>query len=398
MFPAKNRLWQPSEIRFVVLIICYTNETGKWFKLFAEDSMTVHFVTFRGKPALAAHYYDWSLVMPIKGRKPSTAFKIGYRFLREIPNTAEGKVIVKILPKKGIGQIRWIESCGWRATHPFVFSLADHNAKGAPSESDHLNEYPVSLLDEIWRCAKPCLKTYSPSLSCVHVTPGGELRASDGKYAFGIQTPFTFDAGEKSLIRSCELFGKKYLRREKSFRMGFAENTVHFDFGLFHFFSKPNVERYPDLNKVFSSDDTTQTRLTLDPKDAAFLKKHLDELPGRKDRDSPVTLLCEYDGTISAHGETPRSDETKAVLLVRSKYEGDAYVLRMNRNHLRQALSLGCLDFRFGTSYPFASTENIRICWMPLDTCGALPLESECPRNPVVLLRSDQPSTKKEQK
>ncbi len=93
---------------------------------------------------------------------------------------------------------------------------------------------------------------------------------------------------------------------------------------------------------------------------------------------------------ITFRGEASRPEESKGILLARSKYEGDAYVLRMNREHLRQALSLGCLDFRFGTSYPFASTENVRLCWMPLDTCGALPLESECPRNPAVLLRSDE--------
>ncbi len=30
----------------------------------------VHFITFRGKAAMAVHYDDWTLVMPIKGRRP----------------------------------------------------------------------------------------------------------------------------------------------------------------------------------------------------------------------------------------------------------------------------------------------------------------------------------------
>ncbi len=144
------------------------------------------------------------------------------------------------------------------------------------------------------------------------------------------------------------------------------------------------------------SENQIRTRLTLDPTDAVFLKKHLDELPGRKDRNSPITLLCDYDRTITVHGETSRPDEMKAILLARSKYEGDAYVVQTNRKYMLDALAFGCRDFRFGTSYPLASTENIRFCWMPLDTCGALPLESECPRNPAVLLRSDEPSTTKD--
>ncbi|HBT77422.1 MAG TPA: hypothetical protein DEB39_11000 [Planctomycetaceae bacterium] len=353
-------------------------------------NMWVHFVAHRGKAALATHSFDWTLVMPIQGRKPVKPFKIPFRYLTAVSTRAESNVTVKIHAKKRIGQVHGLESGFLKSTSPFAFSLDDYNAKGAPPEAENLNEYPVSLLNEIWRCAKPCMKTRHPFLSCVHITPGGELRSSDGKYALAIQTPYAFDAGEKTLIRACELLGKRHLRRNKSFRMGFVDDTVHFDFGDFCFFSKPNVDRYPDLNKTFAAEETIQTRLTLDPADVAFLKKHLDDLPGRKDHDSPVTLLCDYGGDISVHGETTRPEETKAILLARSKYEGDAYVVRMNRKHLRQALMLGCLDFRFGTGYPMASAENIRLCWMPLDTCGALPLESERPIKPAVLLRSDQ--------
>ena len=252
-----------------------------------------------------------------------------------------------------------------------------------------MNEYPLSLLDEIWRCAKPCMKIHHQHLSCVHLTADGELRSTDGQYALAVQTPYAFDTGDRTLFRACALFGKKHLRYNKSFRMGFDDGTVCFDFGDFCFFSKPKFDRYPDLDNIFPKEETTQTRLTLDPKDAAFLKKRLDELPGRKDRDSPITLLCDYGGEVSVHGAIARPEESKAILLARSKYEGDAYVVRMKRKHLRQALSLGCRDFRFGTSYPQAFGENVRICWIALDG-GALPLESDCPRKPAVLLRSDE--------
>ncbi len=281
-------------------------------------NMWVHFVAHRGKAALAAHYYDWTLVMPIRGRRPIKPFKIPLRYLTVVPGSAEGNVVVKIDPKKRIAQVHWRESYAWKSTHPFDFSLEDYSVRGAPPEPENMNEYPVSLLGDLWRCAKPCLKTSNPYMNCVHVTPGGELRSSDGKYALGVQTPYAFDTGEKTLFRACELLGKKHLRRKKSFRMGFADDTVHFDFGDFCFFSKPNVERYPDLDKIFPKEETTQTRLTLDPKDAAFLKKRLDELPGRENQYSPVTLLCDYGGDISVHGETTRHEETKAILLARS--------------------------------------------------------------------------------
>ncbi len=351
--------------------------------------LSVHLIVFRGQPALVMHHFDWTLVMPLRGRKPSKPFKIPYRQLQDVPTDAEGNVIVKIYPKKGIGQIHWSEPTGENFAPPFPFGLDGFNALGVPAGPE-ANEYPISLLDDIWRCAKRCMRPRYPNLSCVHLTPDGELRATDASFALGIQTPFTFDVPEKALVRSCELFAKRQLRKRKTFRMNYDGMSMRFNFGDFLFLTSPNTEHYPNLNKTFPQDDTTKTRLTLDPADAAFLKKHLDDLPGREEHDAPVTLLCDYGGSVSVHGSQAERAKTKAILLVRSQHEGDAYVVQMKRKHLQEALTLGCRDFRFGTSYPLAVTENIRFCWMALDTCGALPLESERPPAPAVIWYSDQ--------
>lgn len=41
--------------------------------------ISVHFITFRNKPALAIHHYDFTTILPIRGRKFSTSFKIPYK-------------------------------------------------------------------------------------------------------------------------------------------------------------------------------------------------------------------------------------------------------------------------------------------------------------------------------
>lgn len=356
--------------------------------------MTAHFAPFRDKLALAVHSYDWSIVMPLQGRKPIKPFKIQYKYLQGIPANATDKIIIRIRPEKGLGDIQWLCATGWKFSDPFLFGIDGFSVTRPPMEAPELKEYPVAFLDDIWRCTRIALNPNYPRLHCVRIGQDGELWSSDGRRALGIQSGFTFDCEEKMLVRACELFGKREIRKTKNLRMGFCGRSVHFDFGEFHFWTAPQVEKYPDLSKTFPKEETLQTRLTLDPADVAFLKKHLDDLPGKMEHDAPVTLLCDYGGSVSVHGSQDDRDKTKGILLARSSYEGDAYVLQMNRKYLLHALSLGCLDFRFGTSYPLGLKENIRYCWIQIDG-GALPLESERPSPPVVLLRSDQPITTK---
>ncbi len=267
-----------------------------------------------------------------------------------------------------------------------------------PEEPSESQTCPTSLLEPLAKCSRVAVENRCVAITAVRITPDGEFGATDGKRLLLEQTTARFPWEENTLVRATDLYRVR-LREFKdraTFDLGVRDDWACFDFGDCRFFTKQDIGHYPELHRVLPSDNQNRTRLTLDPKDAAFLKKHLNALPGRDNQHSPVTLLCDYDGTITVHGDTPRPAETKAILLVRSKYEGDAYVVQTNRKYLLDALAFGCRDFRFGSSYPLASTENTRFCWMPLDSCGALPLESECPRNPDVLLRSDEPSTKKD--
>lgn len=73
---------QAEEVRRFHEIVRWTIRRPKY--------LSVHFITFRNKPALAIHHYDWSLIMPIRGRKPQRPFKIPYKQLQEVPDYAEG--------------------------------------------------------------------------------------------------------------------------------------------------------------------------------------------------------------------------------------------------------------------------------------------------------------------
>jgi hypothetical protein len=138
------------------------------------------------------------------------------------------------------------------------------------------------------------------------------------------------------------------------------------------------VKTQLNFQKIFPPDDKISTYLTIDPLDAEFLKRELLLLPISVCGDCPVTLLCDYDGSITIHPETNRAEGRIAFKLVRSQFEGDAFVLRTDRVFLCDALTLGTLEFHFGGKFPVATTDGKIYCWRPIDGCS-LPLESERP-------------------
>ena len=133
-----------------------------------------------------------------------------------------------------------------------------------------------------------------------------------------------------------------------------------------------------NFQKIFQPDDKITTYLTIDPWDAEFLKNELLRLPVSERGDCPVTLLCDYDGSVTVHPETNRDDGSTALKLARSRFEGDAFVMRTDRVFLCDALSLGTLEFHFGGKFPVATTDGKIYAWCPTEW-SPLPLESERP-------------------
>ena len=133
-----------------------------------------------------------------------------------------------------------------------------------------------------------------------------------------------------------------------------------------------------NFHKIFPPDDTIYTHLTIDLWDAEFLKRKLPQLPASERGDCPVTLLCDYDGSVTIHPETNHANGSTALKLVRSRYEGNAFVMRTDRRYLCDALMLGTFDFYFWGKYPVAMSEGKIYCWRPID-CDVLPLQSERP-------------------
>ena len=144
------------------------------------------------------------------------------------------------------------------------------------------------------------------------------------------------------------------------------------------------MKSHLNLHKIFPSDDMICTLLTMDIWDADFLKKELRRLPAGDHNSCPVTLLCDYDGSVTVHPD----NSLTAFKLARSQYDGDAFVLQTDRRFLYDALLLGTFEFHFGGKFPVATTEGKIYCWCPID-CDALPLESERPYAEKYI-RSDQ--------
>jgi len=128
----------------------------------------------------------------------------------------------------------------------------------------------------------------------------------------------------------------------------------------------------------FQLHEKVHTNLTLDPQDAEFLKREILRLPVSERGDCPVTLLCDYDGSVTVHSETNRAEGRTALKLVRSRYKWDAFAMRTDRKFLYEALSLGISDFYFVGNYAVAIGVDKLYSWRPID-CSPLPLESERP-------------------
>ena len=148
------------------------------------------------------------------------------------------------------------------------------------------------------------------------------------------------------------------------------------------------MKTHLNFHKIFPPDDAISTHLTIDPFDAEFLKRELQRLPASDCNRCPVTLLCDYDGSVTVHPEAKHTNGSTALILVRSRYEGDAFVMRTERRFLCDALLLGTFEFYFGGKFSVATTEGKFYCWQPID-CDVLPLESERPYSEKFLC-SDQ--------
>ena len=157
-------------------------EIALWTALIGKPKTAmVQFLEYRGKLALALGHCGWLLVVPVRGRKPTTPCKIPLRPLWDVCERAEGKISVHVDPVKQLGVVEGVESSGWKITHPFPCGQYNFSVSTIPEESTEPQTCPTSLLEPLAKCSRIAVENRCVAITAVRITPGGEFGATDGK-------------------------------------------------------------------------------------------------------------------------------------------------------------------------------------------------------------------------
>ena len=200
----------------------------------------------------------------------------------------------------------------------------------------------------------------------------GEVAATDGHQLL-VQGGFRFPWRGDVLVRGVPLFAARELPRDRPIEVGRTDTHVvlRTESLVIALGLHPDA-RFPRVDQVLPAESPATTRLRLDPADRAFLARSLDGLPGGEAEHAPITL--DLNGRIGVRARDPVGGRTTELVLARSRYDGPAVRVAMDRRFLVRALHLGMGELQVaGPDQPVAIREGRRIYgWQPLGPEGAL--------------------------
>ncbi len=172
----------------------------------------------------------------------------------------------------------------------------------------------------------------------------GEVAATDGHQLL-VQGGFRFPWRGDVLVRGVPLFAARELPRDRPIEVGRTDTHVvlRTESLVIALGLHPDA-RFPRVDQVLPAESSATTRLRLDPDDRAFLARSLDGLPGGEAEHAPITL--DLNGRIGVRARDPVGGRTTELVLARSRYDGPAVRVAMDRRFLARALQLGTGDFR----------------------------------------------------
>ena len=199
----------------------------------------------------------------------------------------------------------------------------------------------------------------------------GTLVATDGHELLaqsGFQMPWTEDV----LVPAVPIFACRELLQGGPLRIGKSASHVTLQSGPWTLHLPIDAQgRYPPTDQVIPSLTGSETRLTIDPQDGAFLTKTLPSLPG-DEANSPVTL--DLNGEVCIRAKAAGQERTTEVLLARSHASDKAVRFLLNRNLLARALALGFSEIHVvkPDTPVLCQDASRKLVLMPLGKDGAL--------------------------
>ncbi|HEY2908638.1 MAG TPA: hypothetical protein VGI99_00240, partial [Gemmataceae bacterium] len=184
----------------------------------------------------------------------------------------------------------------------------------------------------------------------------GRIVGTDARHAL-VWQGLTFSFTETVLVPAVPVFGCRELAATgESCSVGVSRGEFVVAAGPWTVFLPTNIDgKYPDVTPLLLKPGSGRVA-TLDSRDAAELLSVLPELPGRNEKDTPVTLDLER-GVVVVRGRDSETRAFREVPLRRSRAGSEPVKISVNRSFLARILELGCHTLRINPTGSLISAE-----------------------------------------
>ena len=315
------------------------------------------------------------------GSFPDANVAVPFARLADLENAGEVIAIEQTAPSRG--RASWQGGEGLRVLD---FDTEDPSSSApAPEPSRNgmrLEPGFLAVLDEAARTASREAVRYATNRILLRGRDGTVV-ATDGRQLL-LQGGYRFPWEEEHYLPALPVFGSRELPRDRPVALGLAKDRITLGVGpwLFDFAVESGV-RFPDVDRVIPDARSASTRLRLDAADIEELVRGLPRLPDNDDPQSPVTLDL---GNAVAVRSRPEDGTVSEVVLSRSRREGPALRVAMDRRYLLRALTLGFTEVLIAdANQPLVCRDAGRTyLWMPLSDADAVPPAPDSPAGPAV--------------
>ena len=258
------------------------------------------------------------------------------------------------------------------------FDTGNMQAPEIPAMPDTMADVAAEqLFDSLIACGK-CIDHDSERYALGYISLHGDkgtIAATDGRQALLVDG-FEFPWDGEMLVPSNRVFAAKELRDKDTVQIGCCDQWVTLASGDFTLLWKSFEGRFPKVENIMPQTSTMTSWLDLDDRDAAFVSKRIDDMPGEKDKFRPVTL--DLNGHVAVRSADQTGDNVAELLLANSRYTGNEVRATMTRDFLKHALSMGLKRIGLDThKHPLLAVDgNRRFVWMPLTSEPVLRTEA----------------------
>lgn len=276
---------------------------------------------------------EHALTMTVPGSNGNVSLDMPWTTVKEIVTRKVGLVMFNI-SKQG-ATVSW-DTNGIPQQKPV--DLTD--GADEPVLPARMETVSPGLLDALTagtRCVDPDNKRYSLGSLCLRGATN-QVVSTDGRQAF-FQDGYEFPWKDDVLCPVSKIFGSKELGESaQSVRIGADENWIYFEVGNVSFRMKPIEGKFPRLD-TFHQNIGHFTWFHPDPVEAAFVADRVANLPGAEEKESPIYL--ELGNGIAVRGHDSKLNAAVEIRMPKSRYEGKAAKVAVNRRFLKNALESG---------------------------------------------------------